>query len=45
LLFPEFGANETTAAGPPSAGGRPPTSSSARFVNHRVALAPMEPNG
>ncbi|MGH8976691.1 MAG: xanthine dehydrogenase family protein molybdopterin-binding subunit, partial [Acidimicrobiia bacterium] len=48
LLFPEFGANETTGRRPPERGEGWPDAEvvvRARLVNPRVAPAPMEPNG
>ena len=48
LLFPEFGANETTGRNPAERGtgwADAEVVVRARFVNHRVAPAPMEPNG
>ncbi len=48
LLFPEFGANETTGRRPAERGAGWAAADvvvRARFVNHRVAPAPLEPNG
>jgi carbon-monoxide dehydrogenase large subunit len=48
LLFPAFGANETTGRTPPPRGEGWPEAEvlvRARLHNHRVAPAPMEPNG
>jgi carbon-monoxide dehydrogenase large subunit len=48
LLFPAFGANETTGRHPAARGAGWTDAEvvvRARFVNHRVAPAPMEPNG
>jgi carbon-monoxide dehydrogenase large subunit len=48
LLFPDFGTNETTGRSPSARGpgwADAEVVVNARFVNHRVAPVPMEPNG